>query len=321
VNILISSAGRRVSLVEAFKNELRKIFPEGKVFTTDMNPSLSSACQAADRAFTVGRITESATIGQILDICKQHNVKLVIPTIDTEVLIFAEHKALFKENGIDIIVSDSEFIKICRNKWHTNDFFQKFGINIPKAIDKENPTYPFFIKPFDGSLSKDIAIIKEPNDLTPQQLGNPKLMFMEYLSPNEHEEYTVDMYYGKDNRLKCLVPRHRVEIRGGEISKGLTRKNEVLAFLKQHLPHIQGAIGCLTLQLFMNKTSKNIYGIEINPRFGGGFPMSYQAGANYPKYLIQEYLLGEYLEYTENWEENVLMLRYDKEVIVRGYTI
>lgn len=319
-NILISSAGRRVSLVEAFKKELKKLFPKGKVFATDMNPSLSSACQVADLAFKVGRISDENTIVEILDICKKQDVKIVVPTIDTELQIFAAHQALFQENGIKIIVSNLYFINICRNKWLTNDFFAEKNIPIPVKMDKENLTYPFFIKPYDGSLSKDIAIIREPKDLTAQQLENPKLMFMEYLSPAEHDEYTVDMYYGKDNMLKCLVPRHRVEIRGGEISKGLTMKNEVLDYLKEKLQKIDGAIGCLTLQLFLHKTSKKIYGIEINPRFGGGFPMSYQAGANYPKWLIEEYILGKTIDYFEDWEENLLMLRYDTEVVVHGYT-
>lgn len=321
INILISSAGRRVSLVEAFKKELKLIFPEGKVFATDMNPSLSAACQVADLAFKVGRISEKNTILEILDICKKQNIKLVVPTIDTELQIFAEHQALFNENGIKIIVSDLGFIKICRNKWLTNDFFVEKNIPIPAKIDKENLSYPFFIKPFDGSLSKDIALIQEEKDLTRQQMENPKLMFMEYLSPTQHDEYTVDMYYGKDNMLKCLVPRHRVEIRGGEISKGLTMKNEVLGYLKEKLQKIDGAIGCLTLQLFLHKTNKNIYGIEINPRFGGGFPMSYQAGANYPKWLIEEYIVGKRIDYFENWEENLLLLRYDTEVIVHEYAL
>lgn len=316
MNILISSAGRRVSLVRAFQNELKAVFPQGLVMTTDMNPQFSAACQVSDKAFKVGRITVAETINEILAICLANDIKLIIPTIDTELVILAENKARFEEKGINIIVSDLDFIKICRNKWLTNDFFQTKAIDIPSLIDKKNLTFPFFIKPFDGSLSKDIALIQKSEDLTPQQLGNPNLMFMEYLSPSEHDEYTVDMYFGKDNLLKCAVPRHRFEIRGGEISKGITKKNEVLTFLKEKLNRIEGAIGCLTVQLFLNKVTKKITGIEINPRFGGGYPMSYNAGANYPKFLIEEYLLLQEITYFEDWKNDLLQLRYDTEIIV-----
>lgn len=71
--------------------------------------------------------------------------------------------------------------------------------------------------------------------------------------------------------------------------------------------------------ILFNKDTKRIIGIEINPRFGGGFPLSYQAGANYPKFLIQEYLLNETIEYTNEWEDNLLMLRYDDEILIRNY--
>ena len=42
-NILITSAGQRVSLVKNFQNTLHKYFCDAKVFTTDMNPELAPA--------------------------------------------------------------------------------------------------------------------------------------------------------------------------------------------------------------------------------------------------------------------------------------
>ncbi|RTZ49695.1 hypothetical protein EJ377_05105 [Chryseobacterium arthrosphaerae] len=60
-------------------------------------------------------------------------------------------------------------------------------------------------------------------------------------------------------------------------------------------------------------------GIEINPRFGGGYPLSYLAGANYPEWLLKEYFMGHDIPYFEDWEDNLLMLRYDDEVLVRNY--
>jgi carbamoyl-phosphate synthase large subunit len=144
-------------------------------------------------------------------------------------------------------------------------------------------------------------------------------MFMEYLEKEEYEEYTIDMYYGKDNLVKCIVPRKRIAIRSGEINKGLTCKNLLVPFLKERLGYIKGAIGCLTLQVFLSKNSERIIGIEINPRFGGGFPLSYLAGANYPGWLIQEYYYHKEINYTEDWEDQLLMLRYDDEILIHGY--
>jgi carbamoyl-phosphate synthase large subunit len=194
--------------------------------------------------------------------------------------------------------------------------FNELSINVPRAINKENPSFPLFIKPYDGSLSKDIFLIKHKEELTDSLLNNPKLMYMEYINPNDFDEFTIDAYYDKHSDLKCLVPRRRIEVRGGEISKGRTEKLDFYEILKNRLNFIKGANGCLTIQVFIGKVTGEIIGIEINPRFGGGFPLSYASGANYPGYIIQEYIMNETIDFNDNWIENRVMLRFDSEVIL-----
>ena len=315
-NILITSAGRRVGLVKAFKTELKKTFPISKVFTAEANPNWSSACRISDGYFTIPRVDNDNYISEILYLCKHNDIKIVIPTIDTELLVLSNAKELFSLNNIQIVVSDFQLISKCRDKRLTNLLFNELCINIPRSINKENPSFPLFIKPYDGSLSKDIFIINHKEELTESLLNNPKLMFMEYISPSDYQEYTIDGYYDKNNELRCLVPRRRIEVRGGEISKGKTEKGLFYDILKEKLNVISGAQGCLTIQVFVGKKNSEIIGIEINPRFGGGYPLSYASGANYPAYIIQEYMMNESIEFNENWIENRVMLRYDAEVIL-----
>jgi len=319
MNILITSAGQRVSLVRAFKKELKKEFPSGKVYTVDMNPELSPACMVSDGYKSVKRVDDFEYVDDIISICKEWEIKLIIPTIDTELIFLSGNKLKFKKEGIDVVVSGEEFIAKCRDKRLINHFFQEQGIDIPKPFDKINPEFPLFIKPYDGSLSKDIFLIKTKEELTEYHFLNEKLMFMEYIDPSCFDEFTIDAYYDKNNELKCAVPRKRIAIRSGEISKGLTCKNYLIDYLKDKLPKIDGALGCLTIQVFYNPKSERVIGIEINPRFGGGFPLSYLSGANYPLWIIKEYLLNEKIDFFNNWEDNLLMLRYDDEVLVRGY--
>lgn len=315
-NILITSAGRRVSLVRSFQTELKKEFPTSKVYTAEANPQWSSACRISDGYFTIPRVDNDNYINSILGLCKQNEIKIVIPTIDTELLVLSSAKNLFTLNNIQIIVSDFDFISKCRDKRLTNLLFNELSINVPRAINKENPSFPLFIKPYDGSLSKDIFLIKHEEELTDSLLNNPKLMYMEYINPNDFDEFTIDAYYDKQSDLKCLVPRRRIEVRGGEISKGRTEKLDFYEILKNRLNFIYGANGCLTIQVFIGKVTGEIIGIEINPRFGGGFPLSYASGANYPGYIIQEYIMNETIDFNDNWIENRVMLRFDSEVIL-----
>lgn len=319
MNILITSAGQRVSLVQAFQKELKQYFPDSKVFTVDLNPILAPACHVSDGYFQVSRVTDENYIPSLLKLCLKQNIKLVVPTIDTELLILSQYKADFAEKGIILLVSDFSFITKCRDKRLTNDLFDHYGINIPKQYAKDNLKFPVFAKPCDGSLSKGIFTAYSYSDITAEHLNNEKLMFMQYISPEEYDEFTVDCYFDRSSNLKCVVPRKRIFVRAGEINKGVTKKNKIVNEFKNKLKFIDGAIGCLTVQVFCHKHTEEILGIEINPRFGGGYPLSYLAGANYPQWCIKEYLLNESIEDFDDWENNLLMLRYDAEVLVHDY--
>lgn len=319
-NILITSAGRRVSLVRYFKIELSAIFPEARVFTTDADPEYSSACRISDGFFKVARVTESDYIEELLLLALANNIKLIIPTIDTELLVLSQNIDLFKRHGIEIVISDYAQIEIFRNKRLTHQFFEKLGVNYAKEYHKHNYQLPFFIKPTDGSRSVDTYIIKSESDLTEYHFSNEKLMFLEYLDHIKHTEFTIDLYYDMNCDLKCFIPRERLEVRDGEVNKAITRMGDFMFEISDKMKHIEGLRGCITLQVFVNNTTRKIYGIEINPRFGGGFPLSYLAGGNFPKWIIEEYILGnEKIEVCEDWEKNLLMLRYDDEILIRDF--
>ena len=315
-NILITSAGQRVALVRSFQNTLKSFFSQTKVFTTDMNPRLAPAGYVSDRCFEVPRCTSKDYIDSLMTICLNNKIGLIIPTIDTELAILSVNKELFAKHGIIVSVSDYDFVMMCRDKRNTGEFFEKHDIRVPKPIDKYHPTFPLFAKPYDGSLSTNLHYIKNADELTEEILNDPKLLFMEYIDKEMYKEYTVDMYYGKDNKVKSIVPRERIKIRAGEINKGQTEKEPLTNYLYERLETIDGCIGCICIQVFFNKENNDVVGIEINPRFGGGYPQTYAAGANYAEYLIRENFLGEEILYNDDWKDHLLMLRYDDAIYV-----
>jgi carbamoyl-phosphate synthase large subunit len=321
MNILITSAGRRVSLVEAFQKELTAVFPEGKVMTTDFNIKLSAACQVSDQSFQMPLVSDASYFDRLLKVCLDNDIKLVIPTIDTELLLLAKKKKQFSDHGIKVIVASEAFVQMCRDKREIHVFFEDHNVQIAKEYSKYDYKLPIFIKPKNGSRSIDTYTITKHEQLTKYHFKNDDLMFLKYLDHNEFDEYTCDLYYDKTHNLKCIVPRKRIEVRDGEVNKCVAEKGALVDYIKERLSFIDGAIGCLTAQFFKHKETNEIFGIEINARFGGGYPLSYFVGANYPKWLIQEYLQEEdiTIEYFADWEENLLMLRYDKEVLVHDY--
>jgi len=261
------------------------------------------------------RVTQPEYLNFLLETCIQWRVGLVIPTIDTELLLLAKHRDEFSAKGIQLVISDQELVRVCRDKRLTADLFTAIGISTPKIYPKDCLRFPCFAKPYDGSCSIGAMRVDSRDDLPVFALEDEKMIFMEFIG-EDFSEYTIDAYYDKHGSLRALVPRERLEVRAGEVSKGITRRNEVYNYLLPRLKKIQGARGCLTLQVFSRRSDGAYAAIEINPRFGGGFPLSYSAGANFPGWLIDEYLLGQEVSFCDQWEKNLLMLRYDAKILI-----
>jgi carbamoyl-phosphate synthase large subunit len=313
-NILVSSAGRRVELVQAFQAELGMRIPGAQVFTTDLDPDLSSACQVSDRCFAAPRFNDSY-MEFLSDLCLAHGIGLVVPTIDTELLLLSRCRDQFEKAGTFLAVSDEALVAACRDKRATSALFQSLSINTPAIYSRQAIRFPCFCKPYDGSSSIGAAAIMDAKSLTPAMLADENLMFME-LVDKSYEEFTVDIYFDQHGELKSMVPRQRLATRAGESSKGVTRRDGLYDYLLPRLSKLAGARGCITMQLFADSPRERFYAIEINPRFGGGYPLAQAAGANFTGWLIDEYLLGREVAFFDSWEPNLMMLRYDAKVLV-----
>lgn len=309
-NILVSSAGRRVELVKAFQRSLLDFGVKSKVFATDMVPELSPACEVSDQAFRVPAAIDPDYITVLLALCIENNVRLVIPTIDTELKLLSENVQAFNDAGIDVAVSEAALVDECRDKRKTGELFKRLEIGYPEVFPRPSLKFPCFCKPYDGSRSIGAKAIVTADELTEEDLENPKNIFME-LVPESYCEYTVDGYYNRQGDLCALVCRERLEVRSGEVSKGVTRKDFVYEYLVPRLKRLPGARGCMTFQFFVDKEARDIKGLEINPRFGGGYPLTHEAGARFTDYLVSEHFCGGIVEFSDSWERDLLMLRYD----------
>ena len=146
-------------------------------------------------------MTDPNYINLLLELVLSHNIKLIIPTIDTELLVLSQNIDFFQSKGVTIVVSDFETVKIFRDKRLTHDFFAKYAIGFAKEYTKDNYELPLYIKPYDGSRSVDNFIICTQEQLTDYHFANEKLMFLEYLDHKKHTEFTIDLYDDKTSVL------------------------------------------------------------------------------------------------------------------------
>lgn len=315
INVLILSAGRRVELVKCFKEAAKLAEVNSRIITADISDT-APAIYFGDKNYIIPRIGKEGYLESIIDICKIENIKLIVPTIDTELLFMAENKDIvIKETGAKVLISDIKVIEICRNKINTNKFFEENGFGVPREItleDIRNKKYafPMFIKPFNGSSSINTFKVNNEKELNffIEYVNNP--IIQEFI---EGKEYTVDAFIDFNGKPITIVPRERLDTRGGEIAKGrIVKDREIIEEVKKVIDVLK-PIGHITIQCM--KTKDGIKFIEINPRFGGGAPMSIKSGANSPLNLFKLFK-GENLNYNEDYIENMLALRFDEAIFL-----
>ena len=323
VNVLISSAGRRGALYCIFKETVRTL-GGGRVFAADMS-SLSAVFQMADRSFILPRCTDPQFIPRMLEICQEHNVALVVPTIDTELMSYAQSREAFQRIGTTVAVSSTETIDICGDKNNTHAWLVSKGFPtvqqrlakdlVANTQDRKHFPFPLLVKPIGGSSSIGVEIIHGVEEL--EKIAGKGEYLVQTLARGS--EFTVDIYIDRKGSCRCAVPRKRLETRAGEVSKALSVRDHAVMELARSIGEtLPGAFGVLNIQIFKDPENHEMKVIEMNPRFGGGFPLSYNAGANYPLWLIQE-ILGQNCQASwDGWRDHQLMLRYDDAVFVNG---
>lgn len=323
IHILFSSAGRRVELIQCFRKAAQNLGIEAKCVAIDMDPEWSPACQVADHAVKVDRCTSNRYIQQVLEICDQYNVNLLIPTIDTELLIYAENRALFANTGIQLHIGSDAFVRAARDKESTARILGSHGIPVPQTWDPKvlknkahslHLLFPLLMKPKDGSCSKGIEIIASAEELGAKIQGRDDYLLQEICTGRE---YTINCFYDRHGACVACVPHFRKFVRDGEVCFAQTeRVPEFTAIAHQFSRIFKGIWGCICFQGF-KRDDGNVQVFEINARFGGGYPICDYAGGTFARWILQD-LIGLAPDYHDNWRENVRMLRYDQAFFTEG---
>ena len=224
LNILFTCVGRRVSLLNSFRRAARGLKINASFFGTDTS-KLSPAFQLCDEGFLVKPIAHAGYIRQLLSIVKSKRVKLLIPTVDLDLKLLAQNKSKFAALGCCALVSTPQIIDICQDKRKTYRFLVKNGfdspvtISVASALSKKRFDWPCFLKPWDGYASRGNAVANNRKELLFFAKRIPNAICQEFIEGTEH---TCDVYVDFNMKVRCVVPRKRIEIRAGEVSKSQT---------------------------------------------------------------------------------------------------
>ncbi len=314
MNILFTGVGRRIELLQAFRDAALALSKELKIYGADM-VGTAPALAYCDFTRKVVAMNDLGYIRNLLDICATDHIDLLIPTIDTDLLLLSENKERFEYIGTRVMISAPEMVRICRDKNHTSHFFTECGLHTPISVNnwKEYESgFPAFIKPKDGSSSINAfkVVNVEELEVYAGQVGD--YIVQPFVEGNE---YTIDIFCDWAGNPISIVPRRRIEVRAGEVLKTQICMDQAMIEEGSRLCAALKPCGPMTVQLIRDKNTGADCFIEINPRFGGGAPLSMKAGARSAEAILK-LLDGEEVKYMTNVAYGAIYSRFDQSVCI-----
>ena len=305
MNILLTSVGRRAYMVKYFQAALAGT---GEVHVCNSN-DVTVAFQYADKSVISPLIYDDAYIPFLLEYCKENSIGVLISLFDIDLPVLAKHKKEFEQIGTRVIVSDEEFVTVCNDKWKTYLFLKENGFNVPKtylsiaevmgAIEAGVLQYPIIVKPRFGCGSIAMSVAEDEMSLLyffsrnaravkktylkyESESVEDKIIFQEFLRGTE---YGVDCINDLNGNFVNAIVKNKIAMRAGETDIAETvdcpeiyETAEKIATLSKHIANVD-------MDVFL--VDGKPYVLEMNARFGGGYPFSHVAGCNLPEAIVK----------------------------------
>ena len=322
MKILFTSVGRRVELIQAFRSAAKRLAVDITIIGADLVTD-APALYFCDEHLQVVRISDPLYIPNLVEYCAENKVDCLIPTIDTDLNLLAINKHKFEAVGTKVLISAVDKVKLCRDKNYTADYFISLGLKSPKPVNSVEKfeeammqgqvSFPAFIKPKDGSSSIDAYKVNNLENLNvyAQKIGD--YIIQPFISGRE---YTIDIFGDYEGNPVFITPRERLAVRSGEVLKTrITQDHKMIEEMKVLCADFKPC-GQITVQLIREESTGDDYYIEINPRFGGGAPLSIKAGADSAEAVIRM-LLGQSLSYSEGAaRDGAIYSRFDQSICI-----
>ncbi len=287
MNILLSCVGKRGYIADFFVKELGD---QCKVVGTS-NSRWTVGFDHCHKNCILPNVGSPEYIPALLELCQKEQIDTLLSFFDYDVYILSQHLDQFRAIGVTPIIPSPQVCTIAFNKYLTALFLEANGLPTPKtymslkkamaALENGDLTFPVFVKPAFGYASKDLYRVYNLQDMITHFTNHKGMIIQEFI---KGVEYSYDLFNDLEGKLVTMVCKRKILMRSGETDKSETIYNTKMMEIGKRLAEVVGHVGPMDVDLMMQDGKPYI--LELNPRFGGGYPNSYYAGANYVKLII-----------------------------------
>lgn len=315
INVLFLNGGRRVELIRMFRRAMENLALSGRIVATDIQDSAPALIEA-DVKELLPHSRDTGFVAALIDLCRRHEIGLIVPTIDPDLLTLARRRAEIEATGPRLLLGPIEAIFLCRDKSLLMAALDGGGVPVPRTFmleEARTEPLPLFIKPRDGSGSNHAVKVETREQLeffAGSYVPNP--MIQEFF---DGEEFTVDLWLDDASRPLAAVPRLRLKVRAGEVVTARVQRDQELEEIASRAASVLKLVGPCNVQI-VRSTNKGPAVIEVNPRFGGGVILSAVAGAPMAEWSLLWALGRSPTSLSPDVRNGLTMLRYDDSFFV-----
>jgi carbamoyl-phosphate synthase large subunit len=314
-SVLVTSASRKVDLIQRHREALHALGLGGRVWAADLDADCVAG-EFADGFWEMPALT-GLSLEDLIGFCKEQGIRLLVPTRDGELAWFAEHAEALAEAGVALPLGAAADVRDCLDKLRFFERGRDAGIPaIPTSLDldalaEETGAERFVVKERYGAGSQSIGLglDREHARAHAAQLRQP--VFQPRVEGTEH---SVDLYVNREGQLVEAVPRLRARVHGGESVVSETVEAPALVEGAAALAHAFGLRGHAVLQAFT--TSDGVQWIECNPRYGGASALAFEAGLDSPRHALLEALGRHVAPQLGSYQRGLRLLRYSADRFV-----
>ena len=305
--VLFTCAGQRVDIVTAFGRA------GARTIAVDTN-ALAPALYHADVHAFVPPVDDPAYVSALAALVAEHGVSLIVPLTDLDHGVLSRGR---EELGAVVLLPAPQIVDALADKWLAHLLFVERGIGSPSTwLPEDVPAdveFPVLVKARHGFGSRDIFRCADRRELD---------FFLGYTTVDSMvqaccrgEEFSIDVFCDLAGRCLNAVPRTMIESKGGESIKGMTIRDDALIEVGRNVSETLGLVGPANIQCFRESDGAHLV-TDINPRFGGGFPLPTAAGSRYPE-LALALAAGEHPEpRLGDFREGLYMTRFFSELVL-----
>jgi carbamoyl-phosphate synthase large subunit len=277
MGVLFTCAGQRVDIVTAFKRA------GARTVAADLN-RLAPALYHSDAHAFVPRIDDADYVPTLRALVHEHDIALIVPLTDLDHGVLSRAK---DELGALVLLPPPELVDALADKWRSHVLFEERGIGSPPTwLPEDVPAdveFPVLVKARRGFGSRGIYRCTNRRELE---------FFLDFTSEDSMvqavcrgEEFSIDVFCDLESRCLNAVPRTMIESKGGESIKGMTLADPELIEVGRAVSELLGLVGPANIQCFREPDGTHRI-TDINPRFGGAFPLPTAAGSRYPELAL-----------------------------------